>query len=892
MVLAYGLAEDDRYLFDSMAANDLTLVARAVMDAPEPDVERQAEVVERAATVIEDGKPRQGRALEALAIVWNEDAMRRAAIALKSRSQVTDFVERFTRNPFEVALDLLQESPTGAVVVGVSVALRRTSRVGTQDQLRRLFVRSIELINRKADGRARVSSYEPLVKIALLGIAPPDNRMLRDGISTLLDVQQPLWAYRLADRYASSHQAIDAGLSKRLVAELILRPVPYGSCLNATALRLAQDEWRSLQWLALANEAYDWVVGLAKCTDGRQEVSVERLRQFAYRVVRVGGGRDVGKVIQGIAGREIASRILRSMLSALEIPPSEVGSLTRWLGDPSPIRSCLNDYFRLAVRQRCGHECYSQLTRWAQPGDLTSDLAQRQVRILREDDHWEAALLVLYAADLQEQHPQLIKEAQTVLQPDSPTDLSPYWADLAYNKFWSEWSDGFQSQLLSHAEMHAAEMAVGDFGREAIEALRSMLRKKLQRLEDVVSRSACELAGLGKEASQTVKRGIVELIDRDDAELALEMSMQWGLATADVDLSGAQYAVVQQAVGPIALRLFEAGEMQRAFSVCEAWGVDPQEALSTLADLSSGEAPAEVVLAGSDEGVFSLAEVERWFLARLRRGEVGQALSLRGSELLRRELHGTAILAVLELFESGRYKEAGQIIAAFELQADFRAELEEVIPHLVVEGKTGIAEQLVQTLGPRYSTAFGDLILETAKARLEQGKIAELVGLLNTTGMKFLHDEFKPVLARFVEDSLRGRRMAEIRGIIETPELASLIDPPQLLVDALERSGARVSATVAKVKNASYAFATLSIAKLRVFVHSSVLTDAKMTELRPGSRLVLAVKADPKGPAAAWATVADGSDVVSMHGTVATGEDSRSLVKLRDAWGARLRHAR
>ena len=894
VVLAYGLAEDDRYLFDSMAANDLTLLARAVMDAPEPDAERQAEVVERAATVIEDGKPRQGRALEALAIVWNEEAMRRAAIALRSRSQVTDFVERFTRDPFEVALDLLQESPTGAVVVGVSAALRRTSREGTQNQLRELFVRSVELIIRKADGRAGVSSYEPLVQIALLGIAPPENRMLRDGISALLDVQQALWAYRLVDRYASSHQAIDASLSKRLVRELILNGVPHGSCLNATALRLTQDEWRSLQWLALANEAYDWVVGLAKCIDGPQDVSAELLRQVAHRVVRVGGGRDVGKVIQGIAGRETASRVLRSMLSALEIPPHEVGGLTAWLGDPNPIRSCLNDYFRLAVRQRCGHECYSQLARWAHPGDLTSDLAGRQVRFLHENDQWEAALLVLYAANLKEKHPQLIKEAQTVLHPDSATALSPYWTDLVYNKFWSDWSEGFRRQLLSHAERHAAEMVVGDFGRKAIEALRSMVRNKLRSLETVVSRSVCELAGLGEEASRIVKSGIVEVIDRHDAELALDMTMRWGLATGDLDLTDAQYAAVQQAVKPIALRLLEAGEIRQAFYVCEVWDVDPQEALSSIADLSSGDAPAAVVLAGLDEGVFALAEVEAWFLARVRRGEVGQALSLRRSELLRGDLHGTAVLAVLELFENLRYKEAGQIIAAFELQDDFRAELEDIIPHLVVEGKTGVAEQLVQTLGPRYSAAFGDLILETAKARLEQGEILKLMGLLHTTGMKFLQDEFKPVLAQHVEDSLRAHRMAEIREIMMIPDLASMIDPQQLLVRALERSGARVAATVKTVKDASYAFATLSIAKLRVFVHSSVLADAKMTELKPGSRLVLAIKADPKGLAAAWATVASGSDsdVEPVREIVATGEDTRSLVKLRDAWGARLKDAR
>ena len=891
VVLAYGLAEDDRYLFDSMAASDLALLARAVMDAPNPDIERQSEVVERAATLIEGGQPGQSRALEALAIVWNDEALRRAAKALKSRNQVTDFVERFTRDPFQAALDLLDESPTGAVVAGIGVALRRTSRVGSEDQLRRLFRRSVELIILKADGGARELSYDSLTRIAMLGSAAPEDRLLRSGISTLLDVRQALWAYRLATCYTSSLEALDARHSKRLVTELILNRVPYSSCLRARELRLTQDESRALQWMALVNEAYDWVVGLAESNDDR-DLPVGLLRQFAQRVVRVSDGRVVGKVLQAFSGRATASRILGSMLSALEIPPDEAGRLTRWLRDPMLIRSRMTEYFGLAVRQRCGPDCYSELARWAEPGDLRPDVAESLLSFLVEQEEWEATLLILHAADLKKQHAQLIVEAQEVLDPSSRTARSPHWVGLVYSKFWADWSEGFRKHLLSHAEVHSDTMSIGDWSLGALEELRSKLRNKLQSLDDVVSRAACELTGIEVEAVQLVKRGIVEVIQRGDAGLALEMAMEWSLAKEDLDLNNRQHAVVQQVARRKALRLLEAEEVQQALLVCKAWGVEAREALPNMASLSSGEAPAEVVLVGSDQGVFALSEVEAWFLARLRKSEVGHALSLRRSELLRQHLHETAIIGVLDLFQDMRYKEAGQVIAAFKLQGDFRTELEEIVPHLVSEGKTGIAEQLVQSLGPQYSRVFADLILENAKSCLEQGEIPRVLGLINTAGMSFLHDEFKPVLARYVADSLEAGRVPEIRKIVEIPEVASMLEPPQLLVRALEESGARVPGTVKVVKEGSYALASLSIAGLSVFVHNSVLIGAKMSQLKTGSRLVLEIKANPKGPAATWAKIASrGSDVLTEHEALASGEDRVSLAKLKDAWGARLRDA-
>ena len=312
-----------------------------------------------------------------------------------------------------------------------------------------------------------------------------------------------------------------------------------------------------------------------------------------------------------------------------------------------------------------------------------------------------------------------------------------------------------------------------------------------------------------------------------------------------------------------------------------------------MLDVSTGHAPPEWVVTGFDRDVFTLSEVEAWFLARLRSGEIGQALSLRQSALLRRELYGTAILAVLELFDHTRFKEAGQVIAAFKLQDDFRAELQEIVPHLVVEGKTGVAFQLVQALGPTYSAAFGDVILRTAGARLAQGDMTNLVGLIDSAEMNFVRDEFSRLLARHLADAIEQGKRDDVQRVLETPSLASMLTSPELALRALYGSDARVPATVTHIaKNRKYAFAVLSIARIRVFVHSSVLQD-RMDSLEKGSRLMVTVEEQLKGPRAAWATIVGGEKRMgAARKTSAHDDQGRSMRNLRDAWGARLRDAR
>ena len=891
VVLAYGLAEGDMELFGTLADSDLSLVARAVMDAPDPDIDRQADVVERAVDVIEHEAPGQGSAFEALAVVWSDEALGRVASALGSRSQVTDFVQRFTRDPYRAAADLLEARPTTAIVAGVGQALRRTPRTGSREQRCRLLARAIGLIKRKADGGATELSYEGLAEIALLGMAVGQESVLYDGISTLLDVSQVEYADRLSAQFAPNGR-LDRGLSGRLSSELLLCGLPYARCQSIDCLDLSEEEWGNLIQTALAMAAYDWTIGLAKRLQG-SNVQVLPLRPFAVRLIRTGNGARAGKVLRAIGGRGAATDLLRSMVVNLEIPPDKVGDVTAWLDDPVPLRSRMTDYLRLALRRRCDPTCYAGIAVWAEAGDASADLGRQLSESLVEEQKWEAALLVLYAADLRGEYSQLVSDAEKALDPRTKARDSPCWNDLVYNKYWTDWSPEFQARLLAHAECHATSVAGHAWSQGALDALRTRLRSGIQILERVIKKGGCELVGIEAEAAEAVRDGIVGVINKADPILAFGLASEWGFNASDLTLDDKSHAVMCQTAEAAARNLAEAGEIQQAFSICEAWLVDARRALPNMLDASTGLAPPEWVVAGFDGGVFTLSEVEAWFLTRLRRGEIGKALSLRQSASLRRELYGTSILAVLELFDDSRFREAGQVMAAFKLQDDFRAELQEIVPHLVVEGKSGVAFQLVQALGPTYSAAFGDVILRTARERLAQGDITNLVGLIDSAEMNFVRDEFSRLLARHLADAIEQGRRDDVQRVLETPSLASMLTSPQLVLRAIYNSDARMPATVTNVEeNRRFAFAALCMASIPVFVHSSVLED-RMDLLEKGSQLMVTVQKHPKGLRATWATIASKEMRVGpVRKTSAHDDEGRSMRKLRDAWGARLRDAR
>ena len=855
VVLAYGLADGSDDLFGSLAHSDLALLARGVMDGPKPDVARQQDVVERAAAVIEREGRGQASAFEALAVVWDNDALRRIGTAIRSERQAADFVERFARDPYSVALDLLRAHPTGAIIAGIAVALQRSPRPTSRGERTHLFNAAVRLIVQKADGEIREPSYKSLCEIALLGMPGDQESMLHEGISALLDVHEVEWADRLAAEFTSG-DGLDARLSARLATELVLtnRPTPS---LSLERLNLARHDWRELVEIALLAGNYDWAIQLCGWA-GVDGLSMMPLRPLARLLLREATGKKTGEVLQAVGGRDAAARLLRCLILDLEVPPMCVGEVTSWLGDPGPLRSRMNEYLSLALREGSQSARYADIVRWAREGDLAKELGQRLLDLLLKVKDYETALLVVHGSGLRGKYQGLFTEAEDALDPTSVVSCSSRWVNVVYDKCWQDWSPQFQSRLIDHAQNDPSDMDPSDWSREALESLRVKLRLALNRLERVVPKAAFELAGIKEEAIQAVADRIRDIIQRGHLELAFALVAEWNLSIQDLRLDDGLEAVMQQAAGKEARRLARANETHEAFRICDTWGVDPGEALANTLSLSTGHVSSAVVAAGFDHEVFLLPEVEAWFLGQLQAGKTGEALGLRRSKALRSSLRGAATLGALELLRDSRYKDAGQVIAAFKLEEDFGPELEEIIPDLIQEGKIGIAHQLVRALGPRYSAAFADQVLEAALERLVHGELSKALGLVKSAKLGSVEDEFRQWFAKGVAQAIDDGKRKWLRRVVEDPTAASLL-PHQEWIRALEFSSARVPAVVRSVvSDRGFCFARLTGTKVSVFVHVSVMERSESVPA-VGAQLLVSIAEDPKGPRATWAALSDAS---------------------------------
>ena len=820
VVLAYGLADGSADLFDSLAHSNLALLARGVMDGPEPDIDRQRDVVEQAVTVIEKRVRGQASAFEALAVVWPNDVPRRIGSAIRSKRQATDFVERFARDPYSLALDLLRARPTEALAGGIAVALHRSPRSTSREKRTHLFNAAIRLIVQKANGEIREPNYKSLCEIALLGTPGNRESMLHDGISALLDVREVKWASKLATRFASD-SGLSAQLLTRLLTELILTDSPV-SVYSPDRLDLLAQDLRELIDIALLGNRYDWAIQLCSWA-GSDARSTIPLRPLARQLLCKDTGTKAGEVLQAARGRDAATRVLRSMLLNLEVPPTHVGEVTSWLNDPAPLRSRMSDYMRLALCQGVTSTGYADIVHWAREGDLAKDIGQRLLDLLLPAKDFETALLVVHGSGLRSKYQGLFVEAENALDPASPGLRSSRWVNIAYNKCWLDWSPKFRSRLINYTLADPSEMDSRDWSQKALKMLRVRLRAELNRPERVVPKVAFKLANIEEEAARAIVHRISDTIRRGDVELAVALVTEWGLNMQDLSLENGLKGLVQKAAIKESRRLARTDEFQLAFGVCDAWEVDPREALADTLSLSTDHASSTAVAAGFDHGVLRLPEVEAWFLGKLKAGEIGAALGLRTSIVLRRDLHGAAILGALELLRDSRYKEAGQVIAAFNLEEDFGPELKEIILDLIQEEKPGLARQLAQTLGSDYSAEFSDQVLEAAQEQLSRGELAKALGLIKNAGLPVVQDEFKQHFAEHVANAIDEGDHECVRRVFEVPTATSLLTTRDL-IRALDFSSVRVPAVVTHVViERGYFFARLTGTLVDVFVHHSVV---------------------------------------------------------------------
>ena len=194
---------------------------------------------------------------------------------------------------------------------------------------------------------------------------------------------------------------------------------------------------------ALLGNRYDWAVLLCRW-GGSDAPSTIPLRPLAKQLLRKETGAKTGKILQAARGREAATRVLRSMIINLEVPPTHVGDVTFWLGDPAPVRSRMSEYIRLALCHDVPSTGYADIVRWAKEGDLDKEVGQRLLDLLLRAKDLETALLVVHGSGLRSKHRNLFIEAEKTLAPASTVLHSSYWVNIAYDKCWQDWSLKFK----------------------------------------------------------------------------------------------------------------------------------------------------------------------------------------------------------------------------------------------------------------------------------------------------------------------------------------------------------------------------------------------------------------------------------------------------------------
>src|SRR5690606_32748183 len=108
-------------------------------------------------------------------------------------------------------------------------------------------------------------------------------------------------------------------------------------------------------------------------------------------------------------------------------------------------------------------------------------------------------------------------------------------------------------------------------------------------------------------------------------------------------------------------------------------------------------------------------------------------------------------------------------IAAFDLVNDFAPELEELLPHLVREGRPGIAAHLLNVLGPDATAAFGHFVVEESQRLVAGGSFTEAHKLLAAAGVSYVITEFGPWLDGWVQRAISASDDEVIVQLLQSP---------------------------------------------------------------------------------------------------------------------------
>ena len=703
LILFAGLADEPDLLIRQFAEDALPLSARCVMDAVKPDAALQREVVSRAAA---DESP---AALDALSVIWTQDAREALVRTLGRKRAVEDFLLDFRTDVLPAGLDLLKTAPSEGMLTAVLHAFGRQGRPQLNRDLRlRVGIQFLDLVQQRTWTLPSGPSSARLVK--LLGFADlPAN-----AVPHAVEVAQRLileGEVRLAREMVqafclSGHDTrLDYGLAVAVADDALDRDGYHGGTGIAAVVptsRLPDELGQDLMARLFLARAWDAAAALVPSFESKLTWVTPFLPVAAEHLLRRSGAESAMWFLSSFVDEEASLAVMRSLLNGLRVPFSQLETVRQLLQlDVKSFSTVLSDYTELALARgdvraavKLGDRL-KQTTLWPRIAELA--LSQgRQVL---------AASIVL-THELDMEFPEVVGMAREALT-SWADDIGRRWSDVVFGPLWSKLDDEECEAAIERVPIHAVEMLrVGSWDKSARNALGKRVLALLR-------------AGGAVKPAWAMSLGI-----HTDAKTLVLRQVEAAAVT----------------------------EPQRALAIAAEWGIDApfvRDCLPEPESIIAGEASAYEVKVALRAGIISPEQAIKWFRARIIQGDANNALGILGLPL-RSQLSTPATLVVKQLLEKtpippSNAVSAGQVIAALDLMADFKPELAEIIPHVLDAGKPGCAKRLADALGPSFATGCGELWVAAVARSVEEHAFLRLHALVADCP-SFLHPRITEIL--------------------------------------------------------------------------------------------------------------------------------------------------
>jgi predicted RNA-binding protein with RPS1 domain len=686
LILFTGLEDEPGSLIKQFAKDALPLSARCVMDAVRPDAALQREVVRRAEA------DRSPAALDALSVIWTQDAREALVRTLGRKREVEDFLLNFKTEVLPAGLDLLGTAPSEDLLVAVLHAFSRQGHPHLSGELRlRIGLQFLDLVQQRTWILSSGPSSKKLAKLLEFADLPTS------AIPHAVDLTQRLilegevaLAQGMAQSFSLSGQDphLDYALAVAVIDNAIIRGGRAGETVTEVvpASRLPEDLIQDVLARLLLAHAWEAAAAVASTLPSRPSWVVPLLPAAAGDLLRRSNAESLMRFLSSFVDEEAGLAIMHGLLNGLRVPFSQLEAVRQLLRiESEAFGKVLSDYTELALA-RGDVDAAARLADRLQETTFWPRIAKLA---LQRGRHVVAASIVI-AHGLDSEFPEVVAMARESLN-SWTDDLEKRWSDVIFGPLWARLSDEERETAIARVPLNASEMlSLDSWDQSARRRLGSRVLESL-RTGGAVKPAVAEVLAIRSEAQALVLRQ-VEAAAAETPEKALTLAAEWGIDSPSV-----------------------------------------RACLPKSEIIASGEASADEVNVALLAGIINEEQAIGWFSARLVRGDADSALKIMGLPI-RSRLAEPATLAVKQLLEIKPVPPisavaAGQMIVALELMADFIPELPEVIPHVFDAGKPGCAKHLCDALGPRFATESGNLWVGAVARAIDGEEFSRLITL-------------------------------------------------------------------------------------------------------------------------------------------------------------------